>query len=58
MKEQEFNWRRALAIATGAGMTLLCTMLMKLPWTFWDAIIVALFGIPGTIVIAICRALF
>ncbi|MDU5915736.1 MAG: AtpZ/AtpI family protein [Negativicoccus succinicivorans] len=30
MKEQEFNWRRALAIATGAGMTLLCTILFGL----------------------------
>ncbi|MDU3214314.1 MAG: ABC transporter permease [Negativicoccus succinicivorans] len=45
-------------IAGGLLYWLIDAMLMKFPWTFLDAIIVALFGIPGTIVIAICRALF
>lgn len=32
--------------------------LVALPWSVLDAIIVAFFGVPGTIVIAICRAIF
>lgn len=45
-------------IAGGLLYWLIDALLMRLPWSMLDAIIVALFGAPGTIVIAICRALF
>ncbi|MCI5836350.1 MAG: ABC transporter permease [Veillonellaceae bacterium] len=45
-------------IAGGLLYWLIDALLMRLPWTMLDAIIVALFGVPGTIAIAIFRALF
>ncbi len=32
--------------------------LFSLPWSFLDAMLVALFGVPGTIVIALFRGIF
>lgn len=32
--------------------------MVALPWSVLDAVIVAFFGVPGTIAIAICRAIF
>lgn len=45
-------------IAGGLLYWLIDALLMRLPWTMLDAIIVALFGVPGTIAVAIFRALF
>lgn len=44
--------------AGGALYWIIDAFIFRLPWNFIDAVIVALFGIPGTIVIAIFRGLF
>lgn len=45
-------------IAGGALYWLIDAFVFNLPWSFLDAVIVAFFGVPGTIVIAIFRGLF
>lgn len=45
-------------IAGGALYWFVDAFIFHLPWSFLDAVIVAIFGVPGTVAIWICRWLF